>query len=454
MSAEELPADPSSRTPLHRSPSWTGPTAREICTKWRSWLEPLVFTVYVILLIVALPLCVLVFKHEETNLRTRTWFIGGIFVFLSVPVSLHTLVQHLIHYTKPSLQRHIIRILWMPTIYAASAWFSLRFPSGAIYFDTFRSCYEAYVIYNFMRFLLNYLEERCDIVYALELKPQQCHFVPVRFVLPSWAMGYNFLTNCKLGVLQYTVVMPVITATAFVCESLNVYNEGTFDFTSAWSYLVVLANLSQIWAMYCLILFYQACKEELAPMRPLSKFLCVKLIVFASFWQSIVIAIVVNVGLAKGQSAIPETDIKSVSTGLQDILICGEMVLASIAHHFAFSYVPYIDLAAPQVPCCTSFWAMMDVRDVTSDMVEHAKVVGTQIRGGRPAYTPRSQDERTRLIDPASRAPSVSSSQNDFEVLQPPQTGEVEVRRPRLDDEVFQEPIPTTRHDERSDLLA
>ena len=32
-------------------------------------------------------------------------------------------------------------------------WFSLRFPSGAIYFDTFRECYEAYVIYNFMRFL-------------------------------------------------------------------------------------------------------------------------------------------------------------------------------------------------------------------------------------------------------------------------------------------------------------
>ena len=65
---------------------------------------------------------------------------------------------------------------------------------------------------------------------------------------------------------------------------MGVYNEGTFDFKSAWSYLVIFANMSQIWAMYCLILFYQACKEELAPMLPLSKFLCVKLVVFASFW--------------------------------------------------------------------------------------------------------------------------------------------------------------------------
>ena len=112
-------------TPLRETPSQQslGPSLspRDLCLKWRTWLEPFVFTLYIISLIVALPLCVLVFKHEEANLRTRTWFIGGIFVFLSVPVSLHTIVQHLIHYTKPNLQRHIVRILWMPFIYAASA---------------------------------------------------------------------------------------------------------------------------------------------------------------------------------------------------------------------------------------------------------------------------------------------------------------------------------------------
>ncbi|OQV21717.1 hypothetical protein BV898_04296 [Hypsibius exemplaris] len=60
---------------------------RVICLKWRSWLEPLVFIIYLISLVVALPICVLIFKQDETNIRTRTWFIGGIFVFLSVPVS-------------------------------------------------------------------------------------------------------------------------------------------------------------------------------------------------------------------------------------------------------------------------------------------------------------------------------------------------------------------------------
>lgn len=36
--------------------------------------------------------------------------------------------------------------------------------------------------------------------------------------------------------------------------------------------------------MYCLLLFYRTLKEELSPLKPVGKFLCVKMVVFASFW--------------------------------------------------------------------------------------------------------------------------------------------------------------------------
>ena len=68
-------------------------------------------------------------------------------------------------------------------------WFALRFKGVAIYLDTMRECYEAYVIYNFMSFLLRYLtSEYPDLEFTLERKPQVKHLIPF-CLLPNWPMG-------------------------------------------------------------------------------------------------------------------------------------------------------------------------------------------------------------------------------------------------------------------------
>jgi hypothetical protein len=36
--------------------------------------------------------------------------------------------------------------------------------------------------------------------------------------------------------------------------------------------------------MYCLILFYHTLRVELAPLKPLQKLLCIKAVVFMTFW--------------------------------------------------------------------------------------------------------------------------------------------------------------------------
>lgn len=42
--------------------------------------------------------------------------------------------------------------------------------------------------------------------------------------------------------------------------------------------------MSVQFAMYCLVLFYRALREELSSIKPVGKFLCVKMVVFVSFW--------------------------------------------------------------------------------------------------------------------------------------------------------------------------
>lgn len=47
--------------------------------------------------------------------------IGGLFVLTALPICIWHIMQHIIHFTKPILQKPIIRILWMVPIYALNA---------------------------------------------------------------------------------------------------------------------------------------------------------------------------------------------------------------------------------------------------------------------------------------------------------------------------------------------
>lgn len=73
---------------------------------------------------------------------------------------------------------------------------------------------------------------------------------------------------------------------------------------------------------------------------PVPKFLCVKGILFFSFWQSIGISTLVAVGAITKLG--PYTDSEHISLGLTDTLICVEMPFFAIAHAYAFSYRDFV----------------------------------------------------------------------------------------------------------------
>lgn len=86
------------------------------------------------------------------------WFLAGLFVILSLPITMYEVALHLEYYSRPALQRHIVRILLMPPIYALDSWFCLRFIQARTFLTPIRECYEAYTIYNFFMYLIRYLD--------------------------------------------------------------------------------------------------------------------------------------------------------------------------------------------------------------------------------------------------------------------------------------------------------
>ncbi|KZS09946.1 transmembrane protein 184C [Daphnia magna] len=374
------------------------------CSRWRLWIRPVVMCLYFIIIVIFLPLLILtLWKSNEYSIRFEVWLIGGLFTLLAVPISLWDITQHLVHYNKPHMQKYIIRILWMVPIYALNAWVGLSFPAYAIYLDTCRECYEAYVIYNFMMFLLTYLKQEVHEEAELRDTKTHIHHIFPLCCLKPWPIGSELIHRCKHGILQYTIVRPCSALISVICEIIGVYGEGKFHANLAYPYMIAINNLSQFIAMYHLVLFYRAHREGLQPMNPIGKFLCIKAVVFFSFFQGVIIAVLVFTGVIT--SWFSTNDVEHAPQGIQNFLICIEMFLAAVAHHFSFSYKPYVDLAQDQHGCCFAFLHMWDVSDVRRDVAEHIHVIRATVRrrvAGRPHRHAAKDEEKRALLVPAA----------------------------------------------------
>ena len=168
------------------------------------------------------------------------------------------------------------------------------------------------------------------------------HTFPLNFVLQPWELGIEFMLQCKHGVLQYVVVKAIATILTFIFQSLDCYGEGEFRWDKAYPYLAFFMNMSVMHALYCLVKLFHAVNEELRhpiDWHPLGKFLCVKGVVFFTWWQGVIIyylyahGIIDDIGSWTGEE---------VSNGLIDYCVCIEMVAFALAHSYTFTYTEYL----------------------------------------------------------------------------------------------------------------
>ncbi|KAI7870669.1 organic solute transporter Ostalpha-domain-containing protein [Spinellus fusiger] len=200
---------------------------------------------------------------------------------------------------------------------------------------------------------------------------------------------YTFLF-VKRGILQFVYVKPALAILTMALKATGHYSEGEISMSSSYLYLSFVYNISVSLTLWCLVVFFYAAKKDLITFRPLPKFLCVKAIIFFSFWQSVVLALLVATGIIQDDG--PE----HISVAIQDFLICVEMVPAAIAHSFAFSYEDYYDLDvhSARMPIFSAIKDSFGIKDVVMDTLD-------TFRGSRFNY---------RSFEPSEGVPHMGSS--------------------------------------------
>lgn len=84
--------------------------------------------------------------------------------------------------------------------------------------------------------------------------------------------------------------------------------------------------------------FYVQLKDDIRQHRPLLKVAAIKLVIFLSFWQTIVISVLTGSGLIHASDKFQTPDIK---IGIPAMLLDIEMAIFAVFHLWAFPWQPY-----------------------------------------------------------------------------------------------------------------
>ncbi|KIL66240.1 hypothetical protein M378DRAFT_75551 [Amanita muscaria Koide BX008] len=279
------------------------------------------------------------------------WTVAGVFTLLTMLVSGLSILAHCRNYTVPRQQRQIIRILFMPPIYAFISFLSYRFFREYVYFSLVQSgvlsaisnTWVLYIVDHFLQFtkcvylflcrrllLIEYVAESAETHDRSSLLAEK---EKRRLIIPEY-----FMHAVKWSVLQYAFVRPTITLIAIICEVAGVLCESQgYSAHFASVYLDTIDFISISVALYGLILFYNLTKEDLRGRRPLAKFFAIKLLVFFTFYQSFLF------DALKGRAihATAYWTETNIANGLSALTICIEMLLFSAFMWWAYPVGEY-----------------------------------------------------------------------------------------------------------------
>lgn len=293
-------------------------------------------------------------------LTVSSWVVTicGVSASIAVVISLAGIHLQLRNYRKPGQQRLIVRIQLMIPLYAVSCYVALRWYTVSRFLEPFREIYEAFVIYTFFSLLTHLLGGERNIVILTSGREPVKQPPPFGKFLPSVDISDPYtLLAIKRGILQYVWLKPFICGATAIMEIAHLESTQSGIF-SVYFIINFIYNISVTISLYDLALFWKCLYQDLAPFRPWGKFLCVKLIIFASYWQGMILGLLAYFGVFTNESAEGQS---TIGYAIQNALLCLELIGFAIGHWHSFSWTEY---SVHALPGCARLYYWAALRDV------------------------------------------------------------------------------------------
>ncbi|XP_015065838.1 transmembrane protein 184C-like [Solanum pennellii] len=273
--------------------------------------------------------------------RAQLTMVGsGFSALLSMHFTIQLLSQHLFFWKNPKEQKAIIMIICMAPLYAIDSFVGLLDIRGSktffMFLDSVKECYEAVAIAKFLALMYSYLNISISKnIVPDEIKGREIHHsFPMTLFQPRTAhLDHRTLKLLKHWTWQFVIIRPACSILMITLQILGLYPNWL-----SWTFTIIL-NISFSVAMYSLVVFYHVFSTELQPHKPLSKFICIKGIVFFSFWQGLLVKTLVSWGIIKSHHFW--LDVEHLQEAIQNVLICVEMVFFSVMQQYAYHVAPY-----------------------------------------------------------------------------------------------------------------
>ncbi|RMY51666.1 hypothetical protein D0863_14509 [Hortaea werneckii] len=312
-------------------------------------------------------------EPSGTGSGFKQWILilAGLSALLACLLTVLTTLLQAKNYRKPLLQRHVIRILIMVPIFSAASWASLTSLRVAFWIDPFRDVYEAFTLYTFFQLLVAYLGGERSLIIMIHGRPPVPHLWPLNHVCGKVDISdpHTFL-SIKRGILQYTWIKPLLAFATVIMKATGTFREGILSVQSGYFWTGLIYNVSICWSLYDLALFWVCTSDDLQAFRPMPKFICIKGIIFASWWQGFFLSILVWLGAIPSVGGGYTAD--NLAAAIQDALICFEMPFFALSHWYAFSWKDYADrtISDARMPIRFALRDAFGPRDLIEDAKE------------------------------------------------------------------------------------